>query len=281
MIIDSHVHLFPDNLFEAIRRWFDTYAWKIRYRLSADDCISHLHTAGISRAVCYTYAHKPGVASYLNEWSHRLKQSHEELIVFGTVHPDDDNLQFLLKKIFETYRFAGIKLHCHVLGRAPDNESFFPIYESVCRNDRVLTIHAGSGPALPGYAASTAQFSGTDKIYNFMKRFPDMQCIIPHFGADDFNGFFDLMGEFKNLWTDNTMALSGFFPGTIPVDRILQYQDRIVYGSDFPNIPYDMMTEINAIKTLNLGKETEDKLLFKNALRLFGDSPDAGQDTAA
>ncbi len=35
----------------------------------------------------------------------------------------------------------------------------------------------------------------------------------------------------------------------------------------FPNIPYDMMTEINAIKALNLGKETEDKLLFKNALR--------------
>ena len=275
MIIDSHVHLFPDNLFEAIRRWFDTYAWKVNYRLSADECLKHLHEAGITRAVCYNYAHKPGVAAYLNEWSYNLQQANKDLIVFGTVHPDDENLGLLLKTIFETYQFTGIKLHCHVLARAPDHESFFPIYESVCRYDRVLTIHAGSGPALPGYAASTAQFSGTEKIYNFMKRFPDMKCIVPHFGADDFDGFFDLMDEFKGLWTDNTMALSGYFPGTVPVDRIIKYQDRILYGSDFPNIPYDMMTEINAIKALNLGKETEDKLLFKNALRLFGEAPQA------
>lgn len=275
MIIDAHVHLFPDNFFDAIWHWFDTYAWNVKYKLYTEACIERLHTAGISKAVCYNYAHKPGVASYLNEWSYTLKQAHKDLIMFGTVHPDDENPQALLKKIFETYRFSGIKLHCHVLARSPDHESFFPIYESVCRYDRVLTIHAGSGPALSGYASSTAQFSGTDRIYNFMKRFPDMKCIVPHFGADDFKGFFDLMGTFKNLWTDNTMALAGYFPEAPPVDRIITYQDRILYGTDFPNIPYDMMTEINSIRALNMGKEIEDKILFKNALRLFHERPEA------
>jgi len=27
-VVDAHVHLFPDRVFEAIWRWFDTHAWR-------------------------------------------------------------------------------------------------------------------------------------------------------------------------------------------------------------------------------------------------------------
>ncbi|MGA9520451.1 MAG: hypothetical protein WBV82_03245 [Myxococcaceae bacterium] len=32
-VVDAHVHLFPDGVFEAIWRWFDQYGWPIRYKL--------------------------------------------------------------------------------------------------------------------------------------------------------------------------------------------------------------------------------------------------------
>jgi hypothetical protein len=34
-VIDAHVHVFPAALFEAVRSWFDAYAWPVRYRLDA------------------------------------------------------------------------------------------------------------------------------------------------------------------------------------------------------------------------------------------------------
>ena len=269
MIIDSHVHLFPDKLFDAIWRWFDKFAWEVRYKLYTAACIDQLKNSGIDMAVIYNYAHKPDLSESLNKWSYELKQHHDDLIVFGTSHPDDANLKQSLNKALKTYDLSGIKLHSHVIGRSPDHESYFPIYEQICKHNKILTIHAGTGPSLAGYAALTKEISGVDKIYGFMKRFPGMTCIVPHFGAEEFDEFFDLMSEFKNLWTDNTMALSGYFEKIPRVDSIIKYQDRILYGSDFPNIPYDMMTEINNIKALNLGKETEDKIFYKNAKRLF------------
>ncbi len=271
MIIDSHVHLFPDKLFDAIWKWFDAFAWDVKYKLYTAACIERLKNSGIDGAVIYNYAHKPGLSEYLNTWNYGLKQSHDNLIVFGTAHPDDENLKHVLQTALKTYNLSGIKLHSHVLGRSPDHESYFPIYEQVCEYNKVVTIHAGTGPALAGYTASTKEISGVDKIYGFMKRFPEMTCIVPHFGAEEYDEFFDLMAEFKNLWTDNTMALSGYFEKSPRTASIIKYQDRILYGTDFPNIPYDMMTEIHAIKALNLGKEIEDKLFYKNAQRLFPD----------
>ncbi len=268
--IDSHVHLFPDSLFDAIWKWFDTYAWKIKYKLYSEDCLKTLKDNGIEKAIVYNYAHKPGVASSLNEWNQNLKKTHPGLLVFGAIHPDDTDIKAELDRIFRVYGFAGIKLHCHVISRAPDHESFFPIYEKICEYGKVLTIHAGTGPSLKGYAKMTRAISGTDKIYGFMKRFPDMKCIVPHLGAEDFNEFFDLMGHFKNLWTDTTMTMTNLFDKRPPVEPILKYQDRILYGSDFPNIPYDLMTEIDTIKALKLGKEVEDKLFVRNVQRLFG-----------
>ncbi|MCL4558722.1 MAG: amidohydrolase, partial [Deltaproteobacteria bacterium] len=124
MIIDSHVHLFPDNLFNAIWRWFDTYAWQIKYKLYSEDCIQKLTDSGREKIVSYNYAHKPGVASYLNVWNNALQKSHPGLVVFGAIHPDDEDITVELDRIFRVYEFAGIKLHCHVISRSPDHESF-------------------------------------------------------------------------------------------------------------------------------------------------------------
>ena len=30
-VVDAHVHLFPDSMFEAIWKRFDTYGWLVRY----------------------------------------------------------------------------------------------------------------------------------------------------------------------------------------------------------------------------------------------------------
>ena len=50
---------------------------------------------------------------------------------------------------------------------------------------------------------------------------------------------------------------------------MLEFQDRVVFGSGFPNIPYRLETAIQAILDLRLGRALEEKLLCTNAARLL------------
>ena len=102
-----------------------------------------------------------------------------------------------------------------------------------------------------------------------VKKFPKLKLIIPHLGVEESEAFFDLMEEFPNLWMDTTMAVSGYFPIRIPWDLIEKYSDRIIYGSDFPNIPYDIKTEILAIQNSPLSTPAKNKILYQNAERIF------------
>ncbi len=44
-VIDAHVHIFPHDIFSAIRKWFDENAWRIRYQMSSSrvfDYVFHI-----------------------------------------------------------------------------------------------------------------------------------------------------------------------------------------------------------------------------------------------
>ena len=68
VVIDAHVHLFPDHLFASIWQWFDKFGWPIRYRLNSDGVIEFLLSRGVCHIVGLHYAHRPGVARDLNRY---------------------------------------------------------------------------------------------------------------------------------------------------------------------------------------------------------------------
>src|SRR6185369_11232995 len=65
-VVDAHVHLFPDNLFAAIWRWFGAHGWPIRYELNSPAVVDFLLSRGVSRIVALAYSHTPGLARILN-----------------------------------------------------------------------------------------------------------------------------------------------------------------------------------------------------------------------
>ena len=66
-VIDSHVHIFPEWVFSAVHKWFDNYAWKIKYRHTSKEIVRFLLGRGIRHIVALQYAHKPGIARQLND----------------------------------------------------------------------------------------------------------------------------------------------------------------------------------------------------------------------
>jgi predicted TIM-barrel fold metal-dependent hydrolase len=66
------------------------------------------------------------------------------------------------------------------------------------------------------------------------------------------------------------MVFNNFLGGPPPIERVLEFQDRVLYGSDFPNIPYTLEQSLQTILDLRLGRTLEEKLLSTNAARVLG-----------
>jgi len=267
-IIDFHTHFFPENVFQAIWKWFDTYGWTIQHKVFADELIQKLKSIGISKMVLLNYAHKPGMSQMLNQWTREFADKQPDVIPFGTVHPHDKDRDRIVAQCFEEYGFYGLKLHALVLKMAVDDPVFFPIYEKTEEFGKILMLHAGNGPRLEGSSLDNASVAGVKRVKVILKHYPNLKLIIPHLGAEEIDKFFDLMEGHRNLWMDTTMMLAGYFPKQPSLKRIEKLSDRILYGSDAPHIPYPLDIEMKNIKKW-FTKDVQEKLFFKNARKLL------------
>jgi uncharacterized protein len=268
MIVDAHVHLFPRRLAEAVRRWFDEHAWDIRYRLSVAESVRTLREGGIDRAVALPYAHKPGMAAALNQFTLQISREHPEVVPCCTVFPGEDGGEGILDEALAG-PFAGAKIHCHVMRIAPDDPRMDAVWRASARHRKPIVIHCGKEPSLKGYGVDVHAFSGAERLRRALDRHPDAIAIVPHLGMDETAGFEALLDQFPNLHLDTTMAITGYFPGCS--DEILRRRpDRILYGTDFPNLPYDWRRELDAVHALRLPAADEARILGGNAAVLFG-----------
>jgi len=58
-------------------------------------------------------------------------------------------------------------------------------------------------------------------------------------GFDETMQYRLLIEKYDNLWTDTTMVITDYFPMKETIDLSRYRLDRVMYGSDFPNIPYE------------------------------------------
>src|ERR1700694_4495153 len=143
MIIDAHVHLFPDRLAEAIRDWFQAHAWEIKYRESAQAGIARLKAGGIDRAVTLPYAHKAGMAVALNDFMLQLSKADPFVIPCCTVFPGEEGAERILDEALGRDGYAGVKIHCHVQRVAADDPRLDAVWRASARHRKPVVIHAG------------------------------------------------------------------------------------------------------------------------------------------
>ncbi len=272
-IIDVHTHSWPPKLYEAIARWFDSYGWPIKDRLTGYDAGEYLKERGINRWVAMAYAHKADMSEALNQWLSEYALHFPQAITLATAHPDDKGLRNILDRAFTEQGLKGIKLHCHVSGISADSPEFFPIYEYLCLHDLPLIIHASRKPDSPHYPKPVDEVSGFSKIKNMMHHFPTMRCCIPHLAMDEWQETCELFELYPNMMLDTAMALSNYFPNVPETEWVENNYQRIMYGTDFPILPYDYDREWRSILALNLGTEKEDAIFHQNAERFFKLAP--------
>lgn len=267
-VVDAHVHLFPDRMFDAVWRWFDEHGWPVRYKLYSSQIIEFLRARGVGHMVALHYAHKPGLARLMNAYMADVTRGHPDVTGLATVFPGEPDTAKILEEAF-ALGLRGVKLHCHVQCFSPDDDALHEVYRTCADHEMPLVMHAGREPRSSAYKCDTHQVCAVARTERVLKSFPKLRLSVPHLGADEYEGYLDLLERYDNLWLDTTMMLADYFPVTPPHALLHARPERIMYGTDFPNLPYAWDREIKRLSAHGFTERDLPALLGQNALKFF------------
>jgi predicted TIM-barrel fold metal-dependent hydrolase len=273
--IDVHCHFFPLEIFKAIWDFFEqrdhqgtVKGWQIFYKSSPEELVKILEDHNVKAFTTFNYAHKEGIADFINEWTRKFVENHKNAISFGCVWPDDNDKLEYVQKIFDIYNFRGLKVQPLVQNFYPYDERLTKVYDLIVDKGKWYTVHAGTAPY-------KNQYVGYKHFIKLMEKYPDMNVIVAHLGAFEYKKFFNLLDKHENLYLDTAMI---YIPDNIFPERtvkrpkqeiLVSYQDRILFGSDFPNIPYEYEHSTKGLFDLNMPHKFYKKIFYENAKRIF------------
>jgi uncharacterized protein len=268
-IIDTHVHIFPHSVFSAVWRWFDTHGWRIRYQLRSFAVIDFLLSRGVDHVVALQYAHKPGIARELNKYmAEQCRAFGQRVTGMATVYPGEKDGGRILEEAFAA-GLGGVKLHAHVQCFDMNSPEMEGVYACCRAHNKPLIMHVGREPKSPAYRCDPHTLCSVEKLERVVQGYPDLKVCVPHLGLGEIPAYQKLIEKYDNLWLDTAMAISDYFPTAGEIDLGRYRADRIMYGSDFPNIPYAWDRELKVLRRVSISQNTLEKILFHNAVDFF------------
>jgi predicted TIM-barrel fold metal-dependent hydrolase len=268
-IVDTHVHVFPKPIFKALWEWFEKNAWPVRYKGTTPELLEYLFERGMDHVVALQYAHKPGIARDLNRYMRGLCRAFSGRITgLATVFPGETDAAVILEEAFAA-GLKGVKLHAHVQCFDMNGPDMDPIYDICSQKRKPLVMHVGREPKSESYACDPYVLCGAEKLERVLRRYPDLRICVPHLGMDEYASYQRMTQAYDNLWLDTSVACAGFLPTEQVVRLNTMRIDRIMYGSDFPNIPYAWDREIKQIKKARLSSGAMKKIFRENARQFF------------
>jgi len=268
-IIDAHVHVFPAHIFSAIRNWFDEHAWHIRYELTTAKVFDFLLARGVRHIIALQYAHKPGIARRLNRYMAEKCAKYEHQVTgMATVFPGEEGAAEILREAFDG-GLKGLKLHAHVQCFDMNSNDMDELYECCRLHHKPVVMHVGREPRSTAYKVDPYEICSADRVERVLREFPDLRICVPHLGFDEIEAYRKMIETYDNLWLDTTMVVTDYFPIAGDIDLNRYRLDRVMYGSDFPNIPYAWDRELKRLKALNLPYPAMEQILNRSATDFF------------
>lgn len=264
-VVDSHTHLLPERLGQAIRRFFDQHMpGGLQYPLDHRTVLDRHAADGIGTVWTLPYAHKPDMAVDLNSamvhLGRDLADHPVEVVVGCTAHVGDDDPGGLVVAAAE----AGAricKLHCSVGDFEADDRRLDPVYEAATRLGLPVVIHLGH--AVSGHTEAE-ELAPVDRV---AERHPGCTLIIAHAGHRAHHVALSLLDRHPNLYADLTPVVDE--PVPVTGAEVLARPDRFLFGSDAPNTAIDAGSLLTRVRSWGLPADVEAAVLGGNARRLL------------
>ncbi len=262
----------PPNVLAKVWAFFEQdrvavgQPWPIMYRQPEDERVAALRAFGVRWFSALAYPHKPGMASWLNAWSAAFAARTPDALHSATFFAEPGAAGYVAEAVAAGARL--FKAHLQVGGYDPRDPLLGPVWGLLAEAGVPVIVHCGSGPT-PG------RFTGPGPICEVLARHPRLVAIVAHLGAPEYGEFLGLAARHQGVHLDTTMAFTDFLDRIAPFPaalrpRLADAGDRILLGSDFPNIPHPYLHQLEALARLDLGGPWLRAVCHDNAVRLLG-----------
>jgi uncharacterized protein len=272
-LIDVHTHFMPERLLAAVWAYFDAAGplvgrpWPIVYRQDEQARVATLRSLGVRVFSAMLYPHKPGMARSLNDWAAGFAARTPDCLHTATLFAEPSAEDDVRRAVEQGARV--FKCHLQVGDFDPNDPLLDAAWGLIAEAGLPVVTHCGSGP-VPG------RFTGPGPVNRLLGRHPRLRLVVAHLGMPEYAEFLALAERRPSVLLDTTMAFTPFieeagarFPAA-ELPRLRDLGDRVLLGTDFPNIPYSYADALEALERAGLGTPWLRAVCHDNAARLFG-----------
>jgi len=175
MIIDSHAHIFPENVVDRAMSALEArYSAKPVARATPERLLQHMDECGVDKAVVLGVATKPSQVASINAWLTGL--GNERLIPFGSLHPYYEDIEGEIQRLLDA-GVKGVKLQPHFQDYSLDDPKALAMLEAI--GDRLFVLMHGGQEIIPiENLQPTPQ-----RLLGLHKRLPEVRFVFAHLGA--------------------------------------------------------------------------------------------------
>ena len=281
MIIDAHVHLFPDRevALEVLEEFKQHY--KVGYYTvgTAETHRAEMQRCGIDYAIALSYAPFNRLKRN-NLWvvssarsTERKTAANPHIIPYVSVCPDMKG-RSPVEELEHKFKWGmkGVKLHPIALHFAPDDARMWPVYQWLVQHNFPLTAHCGINVRVD----EDTYLAHPNRWLDVLKAFPTLRLTLAHMGGGFWEDTLRICRLYPQVMLDTAIAICGVHHASIKENWLSDNEalemirtvgaGRVMFGSDYPWI--DPARDIQRIRSLSL-TETEKKfILGENAARL-------------
>ncbi|WP_341250426.1 amidohydrolase family protein [Euzebya pacifica] len=171
-----------------------------------------------------------------------------------------------LERLVTDHGFVGAHLYPHWFEMAPDHPMYYPFYGKCAELGIPIQIQVGYcrvyAPEQP--LPSVGRPSTIDRIATHL---PELKILAIHVGWPWTEEMISVADKHRNVYIGTDRH-----PPSKWGDKLVHYinswgQDKVLFGTDFPVVPYDVVTA--ELADLDLKPEARDRLMGANAAALY------------
>jgi predicted TIM-barrel fold metal-dependent hydrolase len=270
-LIDVHTHFMPERLLAAVRAYFDAAGpligrpWPIVYREGEQARVAALRAFGVGAFTAMLYPHKPGMARSLNDWAADFAARTPDCLHTATFFAEPSAAADVRRALDQGARV--FKCHLQVGDFDPNDPLLDDAWGLLAAARVPVVTHCGSGPV-------SGRYTGPGPVARLLARHPRLRLVVAHLGMPEYAEFLDLAERHDSVLLDTTMAFTPFIEADAPfpageLPRLRDLGDRVLLGTDFPNIPYPYPDALESLERAGLGAGWLRAVCRDNAASLF------------
>jgi predicted TIM-barrel fold metal-dependent hydrolase len=242
---------------------------------SEDDVIKDFTDAGVEAClVALDLETTVATPPCTNEYVHGMWQRHPQRIVqcWGTLDPFKGELAIRqAKQAVEELGFVGFHFHPIMQHFAVNDRRFYPLFETIDALHAAVMVDVGTtgmGAGMPGGMGAQIRHAHPSSIDDLAADFPDLQIIMAHPGWPWVDETTAVALHKGNVYWEMSGWAPKYFPASLKVDMRTRLQDKIMFGSDYPSLPYERI--LNEWQKLGYSDAVMEKIFHGNAERILG-----------